>query len=221
MYFIICTNLGFVVIVSRRRGSKMPIVVKDYWQKRGLYLLVRIVYLEKKTMDKRLEQLLSSKDGEAFCMRLTGAAISVLGDESLAQDVVQDTFEYFSDRDVPVKNAEEVEPYLLVTVRNRAITMKKKLARTAIVDIEKLDTYTDCDSDQSCEEEWQYATMEACIKRLERQSQRVFRLRYLKGLSIKTVARMMRMSKSMVARISNQAINDITKMMKDEQKKRE
>ena len=172
-------------------------------------------------MDKRLEQLLSSKDGEAFCMRLACAANRVLGDESLAQDVVQDTFEYFSDRDVPVKNAEEVEPYLLVTVRNRAIKMKKKLARTAIVDIEKLDTYTDCDSDQSCEEEWQYATMEACIKRLERQSQRVFRLRYLKGLSIKTVARMMRMSKSMVARISNQAINDITKMMKDEQKKRE
>ena len=54
--------------------------------------MVRIVYLEKKTMDKRLEQLLSSKDGEAFCMRLACAANRVLGDESLAQDVVQDAF---------------------------------------------------------------------------------------------------------------------------------
>ena len=195
-------------------------MVKDYWQKRGLYLLVRIVYLEKKTMDKRLEQLLSSKDGEAFCMRLACAANRVLGDESLAQDVVQDTFEYFSDRDVPVKNAEEVEPYLLVTVRNRAIKMKKQHKQTTFVDIETLSDLETDDPDQSCEEEWQYATMEACIKRLERQSQRVFRLRYLKGLDIKTVARMMRMSKSMVARISNQAINEITKMVKDEQKKR-
>lgn len=172
-------------------------------------------------MDREIEKLLNSKEGEAFRTKLFCAAQRILADDHLAQDVVQDTFEYFAGRDVPVKNPEEVLPYLITTVTNRAITMKKKLARTAIVDIEKLDTYTDCDSDQSCEEEWQYATMEACIKRLERQSQRVFRLRYLKGLSIKTVARMMRMSKSMVARISNQAINEITKMMKDEQKKRE
>lgn len=220
MYFIICTNLGFVVIVSRRRGSKMPIVVKDYWQKRGLYLLVRIVYLEKKTMDKRLEQLLSSKDGEAFCMRLTGAANRVLGDESLAQDVVQDTFEYFSDRDVPVKNAEEVEPYLLVTVRNRAIKMKKQHKQTTFVDIETLYNLETDDPDQSHEKQWQYDTMEQCIKLLDLKTRRVFRLRYLKGLSIKTVARMMNMSEIKVRRICQLAINEITKMVKDEQKKR-
>lgn len=171
-------------------------------------------------MDKKVEKLLSSKKGDEFLRKLKDAANRVLGDESLAQDVVQDTFEYFSDRDVPVKNAEEVEPYLLVTVRNRAIKMKKQHKQTTFVDIETLYNLETDDPDQSCEEEWQYATMEACIKRLERQSQRVFRLRYLKGLSIKTVARMMRMSKSMVARISNQAINEITKMVKDEQKKR-
>lgn len=171
-------------------------------------------------MDKRLEQLLSSKDGEAFCMRLACAANRVLGDESLAQDVVQDTFEYFSDRDVPVKNAEEVEPYLLVTVRNRAIKMKKQHKQTTFVDIETLYNLETDDPDQSCEEEWQYATMETCIKRLERQSQRVFRLRYLKGLSIKTVARMMNMSETKVKRICQLAINEITKMVKDEQKKR-
>lgn len=198
----------------------MPIVVKDYWQKRGLYLLVRIVYLEKKTMDKRLEQLLSSKDGEAFCMRLTGAANRVLGDESLAQDVVQDTFEYFSDRDVPVKNAEEVEPYLLVTVRNRAIKMKKQHKQTTFVDIETLSDLEADDPDQSHEKQWQYDTMEQCIKLLDLKTRRVFRLRYLKGLSIKTVARMMNMSETKVKRICQLAINEITKMMKDEQKKR-
>lgn len=171
-------------------------------------------------MDKKVEKLLSSKKGDEFLRKLKDAAKSILGEKYLAEDVVQDTFEYFCHRDVPVKNAEEVEPYLLVTVRNRAIKMKKQHKQTTFVDIETLYNLETDDPDQSCEEEWQYATMEACIKRLERQSQRVFRLRYLKGLSIKTVARMMRMSKSMVARISNQAINEITKMVKDEQKKR-
>lgn len=172
-------------------------------------------------MDKRLEQLLSSKDGKAFCMRLACAANRVLGDESLAQDVVQDTFEYFSDRDVPVKNAEEVEPYLLVTVRNRAIKMKKQHKQTTFVDIETLYNLETDDPDQSHEKQWQYDTMEQCIKLLEPQTRRVFRQRYLKGLSIKTVARMMNMSETKVKRICQLAINEITKMVKDEQKKRE
>ena len=62
-------------------------------------------------MDREIEKLLNSKEGEAFRTKLFCAAQRILADDHLAQDVVQDTFEYFAGRDVPVKNPEEVLPY--------------------------------------------------------------------------------------------------------------
>lgn len=171
-------------------------------------------------MDKKVEKLLSSKKGDEFLRKLKDAAKSILGEKYLAEDAVQDTFEYFCHRDVPVKNAEEVEPYLLVTVRNRAIKMKKQHKQTTFVDIETLYNLETDDPYQSYEKQWQYDTMEQCIKLLDLKTRRVFRLRYLKGLDIKTVARMMNMSEIKVRRICRLAINEITKMVKDEQKKR-
>ena len=170
-------------------------------------------------MDNRIEKLLSGKKGNVFLRKLNTAALRVLGENALAEDAVQDTFEYLAGRDVPVKNDAELEAYLVAAVTNRAIKMKKKQVSTALVDIEYLANYATDTYDENNEKELQYTTMLHCIKQLDIQSRRVFKLRYLQGLNIKTVAKMMKISESKVCRITKQAITDITKMVNDEQKK--
>ena len=172
-------------------------------------------------MDKKVEKLLSSKKGDEFLRKLKDAAKSILGEKYLAEDVVQDTFEYFCHRDVPVSDAAEVEPYMVTTVANRAKKMKKKLAKTMLLDIEDLEQYIGHYTATDHEEEQQYATMIKCIKQLDVQSQRVFKLRYIKAMSVKTVATMMKMSESKVNRIAKKAMTDVTKMVNDEKRTNE
>ena len=170
---------------------------------------------------KKIEKLLNSKTGKGFLRKLENAAHRVLGDKHLAEDVVQDAFEYFADRDVPVKKDAEVEPYLITTVTNRAVKMKKKLAKTTLLGVEELEYFVADDPAESEEKEWQYATMLKCIKRLDVKSRRVLTLRYLRGNGTKTVERMMKMDENEVNRTIKRAIDELTKMVKDERKNKE
>ena len=99
--------------------------------------------------------------------------------------------------------------------------MKKKLAKTVLLDIEDLEQYIGHYTATDHEEEQQYATMIKCIKQLDVQSQRVFKLRYIKAMSVKTVATMMKMSESKVNRIAKKAMTDVTKMVNDEKRTNE
>jgi RNA polymerase sigma factor (sigma-70 family) len=63
--------------------------------------------------------------------------------------------------------------------------------------------------------------MHQCINALEMVEKRLFKLRYVKGLGVKTVARMMNMSEDRVRKLSKKTMNKVTEMVKDERRKDE
>ena len=170
-------------------------------------------------MAKRTEDLLGKI--EHLTKRLNEAAMKVLGEEELAEDVTQETFEYFCTKDIPADCDDEVEKYLVTSATNRAKRMKKKMDTTTFVDLNEAEDYEAEDCNDAELRELQYVVMHQCINALEMVEKRLFKLRYVKGLGVKTVARMMNMSEDRVRKLSKKTMNKVTEMVKDERRKDE
>ena len=129
---------------------------------------------------------------DRFGAAVYGAAVSVVGDGSSAQDVVQDVFvELWSHPDRYDSAAGSMRTYLVALARNRAVdTLRSELRRIARQ--ERHYRLTPAEPPRSPGEEVLTAdvasTVRAAIERLPDAQRRVIQLAYFEGMTCREVA---------------------------------
>ncbi len=174
--------------------------------------------------DDRLLALLGMNDEEAFTAlykryweKVFYVALKKLGDESVAEDIVQDVFADLWKRRVGLEVREKLAAYLAVAVKYRVINVQARQHRLNRI---RDKIYAGTEEGTRATEEWLSfeelrSQLEQNIARLPEKSRLAFQYNRDEGLSYKEIAARMNISEKAVERNIARAVQSLKKAIQN------
>lgn len=151
--------------------------------------------------------------------RLCNYAYKVLGDATLSEDLVQETFIKFWENIEKINRTEQVaQSYLIITLKNKIVdSHRKSQVFKKHIDLYKLNRDTQLEIDN----QWEFAKqIDRIYTTLPQKTEEIFRLSRDKGLSYKEIARQKNISIKSVEHHMSNALAAFRKGLTDLNKKK-
>jgi RNA polymerase sigma-70 factor (ECF subfamily) len=153
--------------------------------------------------------------------RLFALAHSILNDEQLAKDIVQDFFTDFLENRLFNNITSDVKSYIFTAVKNRALKYirsqdSQQRQHTALIfDLQDVPARSKQDEIEHAEHNtYLKQELRAAIDTLPRMAQQIFKMHYLEHLSHMQIAEKLGISKSTVSGHMDRALKQLRKYLK-------